>query len=156
MQVTSCTLFPFSQKPPEHTTSFCQMRRLRLGLEVRIPGLWLYYSAPEVTASSYLSLRGTVRLTVPASRSSRRYGVRCKGGQTCNMAEYFFLGPTAGFYGTEGKDGRSIFYKEMREKKYFLLPFKSCHEKGNLLCSWGSCVTFGESQSLSEPLCFHF
>lgn len=39
MQVTSCTLFSFSQKPPEGMTSFCQMRRLRLRLELRIPGL---------------------------------------------------------------------------------------------------------------------
>ena len=122
MQVTSCTLFSFSQKPPEGMSSFCQMRRLRLGLELRIPGLWLYYPAPEVTPSSHLSLRGTVRLTVPASRGSRKYGVRCKGGQICNMAEYFFPGPTAGFYGTDGKDGRSIFYKEVRKKSIFYYP----------------------------------
>ena len=68
------------------------------------------------------------------------------------MAEYFFPGPTAGFYGTDGKDGRSIFLQGSEEKKYFLLPFKSYHEKGNLLCSWGSRVTFSESQSLSEPV----
>ena len=32
------------------------------------------------------------------------------------MAEYFFPGPTAGFYGAEGKDGRSIFHRRVGEK----------------------------------------
>lgn len=36
----------------------------------------------------------------------------------CNMAEYFFPGPTAGFYGTDGKDGGSISHKEVRKKVF--------------------------------------
>ena len=112
----------------------------------------LYYPAPEVTPSSYLSLRGTVRLTVPASRSSRRYGVRCKGGQICNMAEYFFPGPTAGFYGTDGKDGRSIFYKEVRKKSIFYYPSNHIMKRETYSARGGSRVTLGESQSLSEPV----
>ena len=52
------------------------------------------------------------------------------------MAENFFPGPTAVFYGTDGKDGGSISHKEVR-KKVFSTTFKSYHEKGSLLCSWG-------------------
>ena len=107
---------------------------------------------PSSRGDTYLSLRGTVRLTVPASRSSRRYGVRCKGGQICNMAEYFFPGPTAGFYGTDGKDGRSIFYKEVRKKSIFYYPSNHIMKRETYSARGGSRVTFGESQSLSEPV----
>lgn len=70
------------------------------------------------------------------------------------MAEYFFPGPTAGFYGTDGKDGGLISHKEVRKKSIFYYSSNHIMKREAYSARGGSHVTFSESQSLSEPLCF--
>lgn len=87
--------------------------------QLRVLGLWLHAHFPKLTLSDYLSLRGTVILAIGAGRSSKRCGTWCKGGQKWNMAEYFFPGPTKGFSEAEGRDGRSVFHREVGKKYIF-------------------------------------
>lgn len=72
----------------------------------------------------------------------------------CNMAEYFFLGPTASFYGTEGKRWEVDFLQGSEGKKVFSLPFKSYYvRKGKPTLLVGKLCDLGcVPQSLPEPL----
>lgn len=70
------------------------------------------------------------------------------------MAEYFFPGPSAGLCGTDGKDGGSIFPKEVRKNCIFYYPSNHIMKREAYSARGGSHVPFSESQSLSEPLCF--
>ena len=68
------------------------------------------------------------------------------------MAEYFFPGPTAGFYGTDGKDGGSISHKEVR-KKVFSTTLQIISWKGKPTLLVGEAMWPSVNHSPSLNLC---